>query len=162
MNISPFAYRAPLRRDTSPAPDGLPAFATIVERLRRSGLTLEHLGAIARRNGLQPSLLLAVIRQESQGVAHAHSPKGAMGLMQLMPATARGLGVHNAYNPIANVEAGARYLGQQLRQFGRADLALAAYNAGPGNVRKHGGVPPFTETRAYVRRILAAEAHAPA
>lgn len=109
----------------------------------------------AKAFNLKPELLKAVISQESGGQPHAVSPKGAKGLMQLMDETSRELGVRNPFDPEENVFAGARYLSRLLDRWG-GDLnkALAAYNAGPAMVEKYGGVPPFAETRAYVRRIL--------
>lgn len=106
----------------------------------------------ARRNGVPEDLFLRLIQQESRWNASAKSHKGALGLAQLMPATARTLGV-NPHDPFENLEGGARYLMQQYREFGSWRLALAAYNAGPGAVRKYGGVPPYRETKNYVRKI---------
>jgi hypothetical protein len=111
--------------------------------------------AAALRHGLDPELVLAVIAVESGFQPAAVSPKGAQGLMQLMPATARSLGVTDALDPAQNVDGGARYL-KQLVAEQRGDLtrALAAYNAGPGAVKRHGGVPPYKETLHYVKRVL--------
>jgi soluble lytic murein transglycosylase-like protein len=109
----------------------------------------------ARRHELDPNLLSAVICQESGFHADAVSKAGAVGLMQLMPDTARSLGVANPFDPQQNVEGGSLLLRQLLdRYHGRVDLALAAYNAGSGAVDKYGGVPPFAETQAYVKNIL--------
>ena len=111
----------------------------------------------ARRHGLDPTLAMAVTRVESCFDPRARSVAGAQGLMQLMPATARSLGVRDAFVAAANLDGGTRYLARMLARFGGDEtLALAAYNAGPGHVRRHGGVPPFPETVAYVRRVLAA------
>ncbi|MCD5350667.1 lytic transglycosylase domain-containing protein [Kineosporia mesophila] len=108
--------------------------------------------AAGKRYGLDPALLSAVAKTESNYNASAKSPAGAQGLMQLMPGTARELGV-DPMVPAQAVDGAARYLSDQLRTFGRVDLALAAYNAGPGAVRKYDGVPPYTETENYVRRV---------
>ena len=109
----------------------------------------------ARRENLAPELLLGVIRQESGARPCAVSPKGAMGLMQLMPATALQLGVTDAFDPKANVDAGARFLKQLLNLYGGdASLALGAFNAGPGRVNEAGGVPDFPETIDYVQKVL--------
>lgn len=110
----------------------------------------------ARRYGLDPALVDAVVRAESGYDPQATSPAGAVGLMQLMPATARALGVADPYDPVQNVEGGVRYLRGLLDRFGDVRLALAAYNAGPGAVVRFGGVPPYRETRAYVDRVLSA------
>ena len=110
----------------------------------------------AQRYGVDPSLALAVANQESGLDQSARSSAGAIGVMQLMPSTAAGLGV-DPTDPAQNVDGGVRYLSQLLKQFGGdVSLALAAYNAGPGNVQKYRGIPPFAETQSYVTRILAA------
>lgn len=111
--------------------------------------------AAAERYGLDPDLVLAVVAVESNYEARAVSKKGAQGLMQLMPATALDLGVADALDPATNLDGGARYLQALLRLY-RGDLrkALAAYNAGPGSVARHGGVPPYRETQEYVRKVM--------
>ncbi len=112
------------------------------------------MAASAARQRLDPALIEAVAWRESRFRADALSPKGAFGPMQLMPATARALGV-DARDPEQNIAGGAHYLRQMADRFGDWSLALAAYNAGPGAVVRFGGVPPFAETRAYVTDILA-------
>ena len=110
--------------------------------------------AVGRFN-VDPALLCAVITQESGGNPGEVSPKGAKGLMQLMDGTAREMGVQNSFNPRENILGGAQYLRQMLDRFGGdVKLALAAYNAGPGAVERHGGVPPYSETRNYVNQVL--------
>jgi hypothetical protein len=114
-----------------------------------------YIRSAADRYQLPPELIAGVIWQESRGNSRAVSHCGAMGLMQLMPATAAGLGVGNAFDAAQNIDGGAKYLRQMLDKFGgRVDFAVAAYNAGPGNVAKFGGVPPFRETQEYVPRVL--------
>jgi soluble lytic murein transglycosylase-like protein len=109
--------------------------------------------AAAKRHQVDPLLVHAVITVESRFHARARSRKGAMGLMQLMPATARELQVGNPYDPAANIEGGVRHLRQLLDRFD-VRLAVAAYNAGAGAVQRFGGIPPFRETQAYVRQVL--------
>lgn len=106
----------------------------------------------ARRHNVPEDLFARLIQQESGWNPTAKSHKGALGLAQLMPATARFLGV-DPHDPIQNLEGGARYLAMQFREFGSWRLALAAYNAGPDAVKKYGGVPPYKETKNYVRII---------
>lgn len=108
---------------------------------------------IARAEGVDARLLRAIAWTESRGRTDAVSPKGAVGIMQLMPATAAALGV-DPRDPDANIAGGARYLARMMSRFGNVPLALAAYNAGPGAVLRWGGIPPYAETRAYVASIL--------
>ena len=135
---------APALRSTRP-------LASQSIRWQYEPLVLEH----ARAQGIRPDLVRAVIQVESGFNALARSPKGAMGLMQLMPATAMELGVRNAFDPAENIRGGTAYLRQLLDKYdGDEQLALAAYNAGSGAVDRHGRhVPPFQETRDYVRKV---------
>jgi soluble lytic murein transglycosylase-like protein len=108
----------------------------------------------AAYNAVEESLIRAIIHAESAYQPDARSPKGAQGLMQLMPATAAELQVGNPFDPAENIEGGARYLSQLLAEFkGNLELAAAAYNAGPDAVYKYGGIPPYDETQEYVRRV---------
>ncbi|OFW06042.1 MAG: hypothetical protein A3I61_14230 [Acidobacteria bacterium RIFCSPLOWO2_02_FULL_68_18] len=135
---------APAFRSTRPAaPDGAGQ--------RFEPLVQEY----AARHGLRPDLVRAVVQVESGFNPYARSPKGAMGLMQLMPATAQKLGVRNAYDPAENIRGGTAYLRQLLDRYeGNEELALAAYNAGFDAVDRHGGrVPPYAETQHYVRKV---------
>ena len=128
------------------APAGPGEFATLIEKY-------------AAQNSLEPGLVKAVIKTESDGNPRCVSGAGAMGLMQLMPANVKEAGISDPFDPEQNIAAGTKQLAGLLSLYhGDLDLALAGYNAGPGNVRKYGGVPPFTETRQYIQRIRAAMA----
>ncbi len=120
------------------------------------GLDLETLIAeTARRHNLNPALVRSVVAVESAFQPNAISPKGAQGLMQLMPQTARSLGVADPFDPGQNLDGGTRHLKELVARYGgNLHLALAAYNAGQGAVQKHRGVPPYRETRSYVKKVL--------
>ncbi len=116
---------------------------------------VEHLvERLSPEYGLDPALVRAVVRAESNFNPDAVSPKGAEGLMQIMPATQQDVGCGNAFDPEQNLRAGMQYLKMMLDKYGDVSLALAAYNAGPGAVDKYGGVPPYKETQAYVQKVL--------
>jgi soluble lytic murein transglycosylase-like protein len=144
---------APLASYAVPKADGVRATRSAVSTRARvyDDLISEH----SRSNGVRADLVRAVMQVESGFNPYARSPKGAMGLMQLMPATARQYGVKNAFNPAENVRAGVAYLRELLDRYqNNEELALAAYNAGPGAVDKHGqSVPPYRETQSYVAQI---------
>ena len=114
-----------------------------------------HIQSISREYGLDHHLVKALIRAESRFDHEALSSRGAIGLMQLMPATAKDMGVKNPYDPRENIEGGVRYLKYLLKRFNNdVTLALAAYNAGPETVKRYGCVPPFNETKEYLKKVL--------
>jgi soluble lytic murein transglycosylase-like protein len=114
-----------------------------------------YVDRVSRANDLPPALIHAIIKAESNGQRNAVSPKGAKGVMQLMPFTSKRMRVIDPFDPIENIEGGVRYIKELLVSF-EGDLinTIAAYNAGPAAVRKYGGVPPYQETRLYVRRVM--------
>ncbi len=114
----------------------------------------ELISKISRRHGVDPKLVQALITVESGFNPRAVSKKGAMGLMQLMPETAKKYGAEDPFNPAQNIEAGVRYLKELLRRFRRTDLAIAAYNAGENAVARYHGIPPFPETKRFVRNVM--------
>jgi hypothetical protein len=134
----------------SPAPAASAALPSWVPAHLRAPIA-----AAATANGLTPVVLAALLRSESGFDPRAVSPAGAQGIAQFMPATARGIGLRDPFDPAQAIPAAARLLGGHVREFGSLPLALAAYNAGPGAVRRYGGIPPYRETQAYVARILA-------
>jgi len=168
---------APLRKgDQEPIPLGNETIAVVSRRpvlrdlseTRRSGsastkLTPDdrisarfgrEIDAAARRHDIDPALIHSVIKAESNGDPNAVSTAGAKGLMQLIDSTAAQYEVDDVFSPRQNIEAGTEYLRSLIDRFGDLRLALAAYNAGPGNVEKHRGIPPFPETKAYVNRVM--------
>jgi hypothetical protein len=141
-------------RRVLPAESAAPAVAGASSTASLSGVPYADLFTRAgSRHGVDPALLAAVAQQESGFDASAVSPAGAQGLMQFMPGTARGLGV-DPFDPASAVDGAARYLADLTRQFGSTELGLAAYNAGPGTVRRYGGIPPYSETQDYVRSVM--------
>ena len=146
LNYYPSTYRQPLPGAA------LAASRRAAERAAEYDLLITELGSV---HGVSPALVKAVIAAESRFDARAVSTKGAQGLMQLMPATADMLGVADPFEPRDNVGAGVRYLRQLLDRFGDPMWAVAAYNAGPEAVDRYGGIPPYSETQEYVRRVMA-------
>jgi soluble lytic murein transglycosylase-like protein len=140
-------YELYLRAGPREAPPGAPEASP--------DWTSEYVERFARANNLSPALVKAIIKAESSGNRMAVSPKGAQGMMQLMPFTAKRFKVSDPFDPIENIEGGVKYIKELLDAFqGNLVHALAAYNAGPAAVRRHGGIPPYRETQEYVKRVM--------
>ncbi len=143
------------------APTTAPSeFAQVLRVVQRATSTMlptsigELIARVSQEEGIDEALVRAVVQAESGGNPNAVSPKGAMGLMQLMPQTARAMGVQNPFDPEQNLRGGVRLLRGLLDEFGDVRLALAAYNAGGPAVRQYGGIPPYAETQKFVQRVL--------
>ncbi len=116
---------------------------------------MEYVDRYSRAHNLSPALIKAIIKAESSGERLAVSPKGAQGVMQLMPFTARQMNVSDPFDPVENIDGGVKYFKELLGTFGgNIEHAVAAYNAGPAAVKKYGGIPPYSETRLYVKRVM--------
>ena len=145
--------------------DGMAGLTTVLGTLKDPEVQAQPLNGpicisdallrISGEHGIPPKLVQAIIQVESRGNPKAVSPRGALGLMQLMPEVIKACQVADPFDPLANIQAGVRHLHYLLLQFsGNLPLALAAYNAGPGAVRHYGGIPPYPETRKYLRSVL--------
>lgn len=146
-------YVEPDEEERTVGTSGVVSQSALAPDLLRSTPFGEVIEAVSQAHGVDPMLVRAVIEVESNYRPRARSPKGAMGLMQLMPATAEAYNVGNPYDPKANIAAGVKHLKSLIDKWG-VELALAAYNAGEGAVKKFNGVPPYRETRNYVSKIL--------
>ncbi|MDP3890246.1 transglycosylase SLT domain-containing protein [Nocardioides sp.] len=151
---TPTAIRRTLP-DAAVAGTGAPGAVGATGRISPDTPFADLFTGAAAKYGLDPLLLSSIARQESGYNPRAVSPAGAQGLMQLMPGTAAGLGVTDSFDPPQAVDGAARLMRDLLTRFGQTDLALAAYNAGPGAVLRYGGIPPYPETQNYVRSVLA-------
>jgi soluble lytic murein transglycosylase-like protein len=123
------------------------------QSVKKKGGIFDIIQKEAKSKGVDPDLVKAIIKAESNFNPKAESHKGAMGLMQLMPSTAEELGVDDPFNPVENIQGGVTYLKELSRLFSKRDHVIAAYNAGPGAVKKFGGVPPYSETQNYVKKV---------
>lgn len=155
----PAVKALPKGRSGSAAPEAAPGLGPTSSRA--NGILLPAVErwrplatAIGAGEGVDPNLLLALVQEESGGDPTVVSKAGAQGLTQLMPVTAKNMGVSDPFDPAQNLRGGARYLRLQFDRFGTLDLALASYNAGPNAVREHKGVPPFADTQRYVDTVM--------
>ncbi len=140
---------------TTSTPNGINAFSFSTNTHERIARFSDTIRTASQQYNVPEHLVRGVIASESSGKVTAQSSAGAKGLMQLMDGTAKDMGVTNVFDPVQNIHGGVKYLGQLLKQYnGDTTLALAAYNAGPGNVEKYNGVPPFPETQAYIRNVM--------
>jgi soluble lytic murein transglycosylase len=135
--------------------EGIKIVAPPPQGYAQTGWMYEYADRFSRANNLSPALVKAIIRAESNGNRFAISRKGAKGMMQLMPFTSKRLKVNDPFDPVENIEGGVKYIKELLGTFGgNVTHAVAAYNAGPAAVRKYGGIPPYQETRVYVKRVM--------
>ncbi|MBQ7076767.1 MAG: lytic transglycosylase domain-containing protein [Lachnospiraceae bacterium] len=142
--------------ETQPAKKtGGDTFASYYNKELNAGSLEEYFQEAADKYGVDVNFLKAIAKQESDFQPNCTSRAGAMGIMQLMPETAKSLGVTDAYDPKQNIMGGAKFISELLKKYnGDKELALAAYNAGPNNVKKYGGIPPFAETQDYVKKVM--------
>ncbi len=152
--VCPRALVAQITPDEVPIPDDVAAVSALAASLPVPAEYAKLIDEMAARHGVDATLVRALIQVESAYRAEARSRKGAMGLMQLMPETARRFSVQDPYDPAANIEGGIKYLKFLLDRFDQSSLALAAYNAGEAAVEKFRGIPPYAETRNYVQAVL--------
>jgi hypothetical protein len=151
------AFRFTNRKTSSPEYKVFLVFKEIMRRCPnvKKEKIIEMARLYSRKHNLDERLVQAVIQVESGYDTGAVSSAGAEGLMQIMPATQKDLGVVNSFDPAENIEGGIRYLRQMVNRFNSVELGLAAYNAGPSNVEKYKGIPPFDETKRYVKKVMA-------
>lgn len=137
-------------------PQVLPQKTVLSKKEKRLRKYNDMILVTSARHDIDPNLVRAIIMAESSANTHAISKKGATGLMQIMPKTARSMGVKNSRRPAQNIEAGTKYLKCLMDEYdGNIKMALAAYNAGPGTVRRYKGIPPYKETWSYIKKVLA-------
>ncbi|MBI5584531.1 MAG: lytic transglycosylase domain-containing protein [Deltaproteobacteria bacterium] len=151
----PSSFRNQVELGVVPPNSGFPFFTPSPKEPHTSLSTYDQIKFACRKHSMDPALVMAVIYAESQFDPMAVSPKGAVGLMQLSPIVTRELGIIDPFDPQVNIDGGVRYLKNLLDTFdGDQELALAAYNAGPTQIYRHNGVPPFKETREYLKRVF--------